>query len=99
MNNHRQPPLLAVVQPLQIDWEYELSDLIVTLAAAGIRATPQQVAALLDAGLRGAHCHPRTEDLREHNVAHGNARRLGIAAGHLRPDHDGAPPTEQDGTR
>ncbi|WP_334123796.1 hypothetical protein [Glutamicibacter sp.] len=71
-----QPPLLGVIERLQLDRNAEVSDILQTLGAVGINATKAQGEALYDEGLRGVGCFNRNKDPREIETAIQTMRRL-----------------------
>lgn len=71
-----QPPLLGVVERLEIDRSAEITDIIHTLAAVGITASKAQAAALYEEGMRGVGCFVRSNDFYLVDVAARTELRL-----------------------
>lgn len=73
---HIQPPLLTTVTQIPYNHQTESNDLLVTLGAAGIEATRNQVDALLAAGVRGAGCYTASTNPKDQARADQNAWRI-----------------------
>lgn len=71
-----QPPLLGVVERMEIDRSAEITDIMHTLAAVGITATEAQAAALYEEGMRGVGCYVRSNNFYIVDVAARTELRL-----------------------